>query len=149
MVVAMAMPTAPSDDEQKKREHDVRRHADAGIDHRRPRVLAGEEAGVEHLDQHEGGKPRGERGKHGSGRLGVDGGEGAALEQHAHDRVGRNEQRDGGGQRQEQRGFERAVLAVHGRGVIAGAKLRLSSGKSTTPTATPITPSGSWNSRSA
>ena len=91
-------------------------HADAGIDHRRLRVLAGEEARMQHLDQHEGREAERERGKHGGGRLRIDGGEGAALEQHAHDGFGRNEQRDGGGQGQEQRGFERAVLAVH-RGV--------------------------------
>ena len=35
---------------------------------------------------------------------------------------GRDEERDGGGQRQEERGLERAVLAVHRRCVIAGAQ---------------------------
>ena len=52
----------------------------------------------------------------------IDGGEGAALEQYAHNGVGSHEQRHGGGKRQEESGLERAVLAVHGSGMIAGAQ---------------------------
>ncbi len=87
-VVAMAMPVAPMSSEQHDAQHDIGGHGDAGIDHRRLGVLAGEEARMQHLDQDIGGKPERERGEHRGGGVGVDGGEGAALEQHAHDRLG-------------------------------------------------------------
>ena len=104
---------------QEKCQHDIGGHADAGIDHRRLGVLAGEEAGMEHFDQHEGGETWGERGKHGGGRMRIDSAECAALEQDAHDGVCRNEQGDGRRQGQEQRGLERAVLALHRSLVVA------------------------------
>ena len=55
--------------------------------------------------------------------MGIDGGEGAALEQHAHDRLGGKEERDGRGQGEEQSEFERAVLARQHGVMIAGSEL--------------------------
>ncbi len=116
------------DHEQHQGEADIGGHADAGIEHRRLGVLAGEETGMEHLDQDKGRKAGCERGEHGGGRLRVDRAEGAVLEQDADDRTGGDEQRHRRRQGQQQRGFERAVLGFHGRGVIvlaeAAAELR-------------------------
>ena len=49
--------------------------------------------------------------------------EGTALEEHADDGLCGDEKRDGSRQRQQQGKLHAAILAVHGRGVIAGAEM--------------------------
>ena len=110
-------------DEQEETEADIRGHADAGKEHRRLGILAREEARVEHLDENEGREPEGERRQHGGGGIGVDAGEGAALEQHGDDRLRGDEERDRRRQRQQQRHFERPVLAGERRRMVVRTKL--------------------------
>ena len=91
--------------------------------HRRARIVPGEKAGRHHLDQNEGGQAPGISGKRRGGRVGRGRTEGAALEQHRHDRPGGHAQPDRRGKGQQQRQFEPAILRIAGARLVAEAHL--------------------------
>ncbi len=109
--------------DQRQVERDVggdRHHDDV---ERRARVAARRKARDQHLDQHEGRQADGEGGQRigrGDGGRGV---EGAALEQHADDRLVQRHQPGRGGQGQQQGELDGAILVGQCRVVAAGPDL--------------------------
>ena len=101
-------------EKQRERAADVDGDGRHREPHRRPGVLAGEKAGQEHLRHHEGGQAAGKSGQSSGDLNGIGGGEGAALEKHLNDGLRDDDERDRGGQREEEREFEAPVLACRG-----------------------------------
>ena len=134
-------------------QHDLERDIDRDRDRerldRRHGIAAGEEGDGDAAHQHERQQAdRIGRERRGGG-LRIGRGEGAAHEQRAHDEIGHQQEGDQAGHRQQQRELDRAVLRV-ARARSSPAAMRLAiSGSSTVPAAMPITPIGSWLSRSA
>jgi hypothetical protein len=82
---------------------------------RRLHVLAGVEAGRQHLDQHVGGQARDDDREDERRRRRVLRGELAALEERRHDRSGSHRKRHGGGEGKQHRQFGRLALHVCAR----------------------------------
>ena len=85
-VAATAMPAAPINLEESEAQGDIGHHGDDSEHHRRLGILTGEEARMQDLDDHVSRQSKCQRGEHIGGGIGVGRGEGAVLEQHAHDR---------------------------------------------------------------
>ncbi len=94
------------------------RHLDRGRG-----VLAGEEAGCQHLDQHESRQPNRIGGQRRGGRRRLDRPERTTLEQHRQDRLRQYDECRRRGQRQQQGQLDAAVLRRHRAGLVAGAHL--------------------------
>ena len=109
--------------EQGQRDGDIDGDRDAGEPHRRPGVLAGEEAGREHLDQNEGRQAGGKGDERTGGGGGIGGIEAAALKEQRDDRMGHHHQRDRRRQRQRHGEFQRAVLGEIDEVATAGAQM--------------------------
>ena len=104
---------------QRNHEHEIEDEIGGDRDNpdldRRCGVAAGEKGRGQNLDQDEGGKPAGKRRERLRGRQRLAGAKRAALEQGGDERIGKDNQGDGGGQRQEERELHRPVLVVKRR----------------------------------
>ena len=111
-------------DERNQREVEREVHADrdGGEAHRGARVLAGEEAWSENLDQHIRGQADGEGRKRPGRAHRILGSELAMLEEAAYDRLGRDDEGDGRGEREEQRQLDAAILRFHRFRLAPGAE---------------------------
>ena len=130
-------------------EGEIERHAGHADPHRRAGVPAGEERRHHDLDHHESRQPHRISLQRAGGQRDRVRRERAAPEQHGNDRVGGDQQPEGGGQRQHQRVFDRPVQRDHRRCGSLEWTSRDNVGSRAVPTATPRIPSGSWFTRSA